>query len=169
MNTSAKTWGYRGRVWESKTWEYRGRVIEEDFYGSDGRLRKTRTGYLIRRLGKGPNDYEPGSFPTLAQAKKEIDKMTPTLIRVPERFYVDHMERALPTPEDVGNRRSHAMIRADDPALGELLDDAEHYAYPHMFGREYAGLVASAKATVRAIRNVIGWEGAEPEVLRLRR
>lgn len=89
-------------------------------------------------------------------------------IRVPERFYVDHMERDLPTPEDIGNARNYVTIRVDDPALHELLGDAEYYA--DVFGPDLApiGVRASARATVRAIRNAVGWEGCPGTLLYLR-
>lgn len=91
-------------------------------------------------------------------------------IKLPPAFYDDHDERDLPTPEDVGNAKSYVLVRADDPALRELLDDAEHYAHPYgPDGEGLGGLRSSAKATVRAIRDVIGWDDAEPEILRLRR
>jgi len=140
----------------AKTWEYRGRVIEEDYYGSDGRLRKTRTGYLIRRLGTRADHYEPGSFPTLAEAKKEIDKMTPTLIRVPAKFFNDHEERGCePYCTPVKQTSRFVWLRPDDEGLDELLDDARHYAEPDQFGdwgRENSGIVRSAAATVLAIQ-----------------
>lgn len=91
-------------------------------------------------------------------------------IKLPPAFYDDHDERDLPTPEDVGNAKSYVLVRADDPALRELLDDAEHYAHPYgPDGEGLGGLRSSAKATVRAIRDVIGWDDAEPEIQRLRR
>ena len=91
-------------------------------------------------------------------------------IKLPPAFYDDHDERDLPTPEDVGNAKSYVLVRADDPALRELLDDAEHYAHPYgPDGEGLGGLRSSAKATVRAIRDVIGWDDAEPEILRSRR
>jgi len=98
--------------------------------------------------------------------------MTATLvktIRIPERFYVDHMERDLDTPEDIGKCKTHAIVRADDQHLGELLSDAEHYAHPSGPDACPPGIIMSAKATVRAIRNVIGWDDACPEIKRLRR
>lgn len=91
-----------------------------------------------------------------------------TTIRIPDKFYVDHMERGRPTPADIGRCRTHAVVRADDPALGELLDDAEHYAVPPTPDCS-RGLILSAVATVRAIRNVIGWDDAGPRVLPLRK
>ena len=83
--------------------------------------------------------------------------MTPeiVLIRIPQRFYDEHGERDLPAPVVQQATRSHYFIRADDPALDELVSDAAHYAeggidthdFPHLFG-----LVASARATLHAIR-----------------
>jgi hypothetical protein len=89
-------------------------------------------------------------------------------IKIPDRFYIDHMERSLPTPEDIGSFKNHALIRADDAALGELLSDAEHYAHPSGPDAAPRGVITSAKATVRAIRNVIGWDDAEPSIKALR-
>lgn len=96
-------------------------------------------------------------------------KPTPKTIRIPERFYVDHMERDLPTPEDIGESTRYAVVRADDPALPELLNDAEYYAHPFGPDAGPAGVTMSAKATVRAIRDVIGWDDAEPAIARLRK
>jgi len=89
-------------------------------------------------------------------------------IRVPAYFYTDHLDRALDTPADLGKCRSHAVVSADDPHLAELLDDAEHYAHPSGPDSCARGLIASAKATVRAIRDVIGWDDACPAIKRLR-
>lgn len=94
-------------------------------------------------------------------------------IKIPDRFYIDHMERSLPTPEDVGSFKNHVLIRTDDPALPELLNDAEHYAVMTERRGRYdcmpRGIVASAAATVRAIRNVIGWDNADPKIKLLRK
>ena len=94
-------------------------------------------------------------------------------IRLPDRFMDDHHERGLATPEDIGNSQTYSVVRADDPALRELLNDAEHYAVMTERRGRYdcmpRGIVASAAATVRAIRNVTGWDDAAPEIKRLRR
>ena len=79
----------------------------------------------------------------------------PILIRIPRAFLDDHAERDLPTPAIEKVERYHYRIRADDPALDELVSDAAHYAegginthdFPHLFG-----LVGSARATLHAIR-----------------
>jgi hypothetical protein len=101
--------------------------------------------------------------------KPNEDTMKPKTIRIPDRFYVDHMERALDTPADLGKCKTHAIVSVDDPHLGELLDDAEHYAHPSGPDACGRGLIMSAKATVRAIRNVIGWDDACPAIKELRK
>ena len=94
-------------------------------------------------------------------------------IRLPSRFLDDHYDRGLPTPKDIGNSQTYALVRSDDPAICELLDDAEHYAVmTNRGGRSDCmpqGLVASAASTVRAIRNVIGWDDASPAITELRK
>jgi hypothetical protein len=76
------------------------------------------------------------------------------LIRIPRRFYRDHMERDLPTPEIVRSTKQHIYIASDDPALPELLNDAEYYADP--WGPDGGiGLRLSAVATVKAIKSQI--------------
>jgi hypothetical protein len=73
-----------------------------------------------------------------------------TLIRIPKRFLDDHLERDLPTPEIVRETSLHYFIASGDPAIGELIEDARHYAD----GLDEAprGIVMSARATLRAIR-----------------
>lgn len=64
------------------------------------------------------------------------------------RFYVDHDERALPTPHDHSVARSYVLLHPEDPDLPELLDDARHYAHPH--GPDGAPHISSAaKALLR--------------------
>ena len=75
------------------------------------------------------------------------------LIKLPLTFYQDHEERDLDTPQPVQTTRTHVIVRADDPALDELLSDAMHYADSvASMGREYFGLCMSARATERAIK-----------------
>jgi len=74
------------------------------------------------------------------------------LIRVPAKFFSDHEDRDCEPYCDPARRSSRSVwLRPDDKGLDELLDDAKHYAFPNMFDDEYAGLVRSAKATVKAI------------------
>lgn len=72
-------------------------------------------------------------------------------INLPRRFYWDHLERDLPTPEILQSNRAHIVVDAADPAMAEYLDDAEHYATGSM-DMLPPGLRASAIATVAAIR-----------------
>lgn len=93
-------------------------------------------------------------------------------IRIPSRFIDDHFDRGLPTPADTSTSDRYAIIKADDPHLIALLGDAEHYAAMTERRGRYdcmpRGIVASAKATVRAIRNVIGWDGCPTDIAYLR-
>lgn len=101
-------------------------------------------------------------------------------IAVPSRFYYEALSVALSNsgqriacgmPEVSEDRKRTVVVRADDPNLSNLLNLAEGYSNPS----EDVGLSLpqsirnSAVATVRAIRNVIGWEGAEPHVQLLRK
>lgn len=76
------------------------------------------------------------------------------VIQIPKRFYDDHVERDLEAPSIVHQTAKHYWIKADDPALNELKDDAEFYASMGMdyWDKSCAGLVSSARATAKAIR-----------------
>lgn len=74
------------------------------------------------------------------------------LIRLPRRFFIDHLERDLETPEIHRETLTHVWVSPDDPALPELESDAEYYSDPAGFERVYFGLCMSARATLRAIR-----------------
>ena len=50
------------------------------------------------------------------------------LVRVPQHFFDDHAHRALPAPEIVGVTREHYWVRAEDPELEELYEDARLYS-----------------------------------------
>jgi hypothetical protein len=75
------------------------------------------------------------------------------LIKLPKCFFVDHSERDLDTPVVIKETADHVMVSADDPALPELLSDAEFYAESSSYmGKQYFGLCMSARATARAIK-----------------
>lgn len=76
------------------------------------------------------------------------------LIRIPWKFYLDHYERGLATPEETRTTKAHVYISADDPHLISLWDDASHYA--HKFGPDLCpSIKASAKATLAAIEKAM--------------
>jgi len=79
--------------------------------------------------------------------------MADVLIRIPKRFLNDHLERDLPAPAIVRETKSHCFIDPRDPAIGELANDAGHYAD----GLDEAplGIVLSARATLRAIQRAV--------------
>lgn len=71
-----------------------------------------------------------------------------SLVRLPKRFFQDHEDRFLPTPAIVKETRYHYFVEIDDEHLGELFDDASHYAsHPDYASTCGLGLVASARAT----------------------
>jgi hypothetical protein len=59
-----------------------------------------------------------------------VTEVASDLVRIPQKFFVDHSERDLPTPTVVKETKSHFFIKRDDPAWAELVDDARHYADP---------------------------------------
>jgi hypothetical protein len=70
-------------------------------------------------------------------------------LRLPRRFFYDHAERDLPTPVVIRKTKSHVFVDGHDPAIGELINDAEYYANPYgPNGGE--GLKKSAIATILA-------------------
>ena len=76
-------------------------------------------------------------------------------LRIPKRFYKDHVWRDLPTPAIVRETARHYFIDTEDIAkLAELYSDAQYHADYSMteeVGRSFLGVVSSAVATVRAI------------------
>lgn len=75
-----------------------------------------------------------------------------TTLRLPRTFYDDHVARDLPGGIVHNATKSHVHVTLDPLELAELLSDARHYASEWKFmGREFAGLGASARATVRVI------------------
>jgi len=80
------------------------------------------------------------------------------LIKIPSRFYWDHYERDLESPEIVKETKSHLWIRKDDENLSELYSDADYYAIPYIDTRpgDYLwGIVVSARATVKALEKAV--------------
>lgn len=74
------------------------------------------------------------------------------IYRLPPTFYDDHVSRDLPSGEEVRRTKSHVFVNLTDEERAELLSDARHYASPSMgFSADYPGLVASARATIKAL------------------
>jgi hypothetical protein len=89
-----------------------------------------------------------GVFPLIQLHEGETQMKT---ISLPRLFYWDHLERDLPTPEMVQSNKAHIIVNRDDPAMNDLLEDAEFYASDAM-DQLPPGLKSSAKATVNAIK-----------------
>ena len=79
-------------------------------------------------------------------------------IKVPQRFYLDHVNRDLPAGKIIKSTSKHFIIEVDQATFDELLNDAQFYADAsyviEQMGREYIGLVRSAQSTVRALQAV---------------
>ena len=84
-------------------------------------------------------------------------------MRLPERFFLDHCDRALPTPHVIKWVGRYALVYRDDPSMSELLSDAEHYAHPSGPDDCPSGIIMSAKATVRAIKKAEAETNAEAQ------
>lgn len=87
-----------------------------------------------------------------------------SLIKLPSRFFVDHMERDLDTPVVVKETQTHVWVNLDDPAMAELESDAEYYSDHTGFDRAYFGLCASARATLNAIKKARAEEKGSKDV-----
>jgi hypothetical protein len=73
------------------------------------------------------------------------------MIKIPKRFYIDHIERDLPAPKILRETKSHYFIDGQDTtAFQELVSDAEFYAEPNIDG--YPHLVVAARAMLKAIQ-----------------
>ena len=74
------------------------------------------------------------------------------LFKIPRRFYDDHRWRDLDTPRAWKETKRHVWIDPSDPALLELVSDAEHYAHP--YGPDDGPqLATAARALLRAFNS----------------
>lgn len=76
-----------------------------------------------------------------------------SLLRLPRLFFEDHGNRDLPTPEPVRETKKHVFVRREDAAVRDLLEDAQFYCDPYGPDLAPRGLIASARATVKAIQS----------------
>lgn len=72
-------------------------------------------------------------------------------VRIPLTFYFDHKWRDLDTLELVKKTKRHGWIRADDPALPELISDAKFHADPYG-PSEPPGIKRAPRALLHAIK-----------------
>ena len=70
-------------------------------------------------------------------------------VRIPRHFFDDHRWRDLPTPAVRRETRRHYWIDPEDPAVPELVNDAEFYA--HAYGPDTPGLRTAAIALLKAL------------------
>lgn len=82
--------------------------------------------------------------------------MATNFFRIPRAFYDDHFERELPTPKAIWGipmypPKGGYIIAADDPALPELINDAQYYAHADGPDEAPPGLKRAAKALLAAL------------------
>jgi hypothetical protein len=75
-------------------------------------------------------------------------------VTIPSVFYWDHVDRDLPAGEIIKSyANGRLFVRLDEDEFNELLSDAEYYAEGGGgLTSEYRGLMASARATVKALK-----------------
>lgn len=84
------------------------------------------------------------------------------LLQIPRRFIIDHEARELPTPVYAETSTRNIWIWSDDPALPELIDDAEYYCDPYGPGsgdRDYIGVRNSARSMLKALKRQDAYAG----------
>lgn len=78
-------------------------------------------------------------------------------VKVPARFFDDHCDRDLGEGcNEISRNSKGVIVEFTDAALAELLNDAKYYAtgFSGEDAVEIRGLIASARATVKAIQAV---------------
>jgi hypothetical protein len=75
-------------------------------------------------------------------------------VSLPPAFYDDHVGRGLPSGQELTRTTGRVSVELDQDSYRDLLEDAELYVDMGVaeFGREMLGLIASARATVVALR-----------------
>lgn len=89
---------------------------------------------------------------------------TSVTVDLPPTFYLDHVARDLPAGRVVKELVKKVRVELDQAGYDDLLDDAEHYCSDYT-DWELQGLVASARATVAALRKVERPATAGPVVI----
>ena len=77
-------------------------------------------------------------------------------LRLPPRFYDDHVSRDLPGGVEVHRTKTYILADLTAGDLAELRDDAAYYVSEGgWMDRDHRGIVASARATLKAIDKAI--------------
>lgn len=74
--------------------------------------------------------------------------------RLPRRFAMDHWHRDCGRNDEIiRETKTHLYVEMDAEGYGDMESDADYYADAGSeMGRDYAGLIASARATLAALR-----------------
>jgi len=77
--------------------------------------------------------------------------MSTVTVKLPPRFYWDHVERGLPGGKMLHCGKTQVTVELDLDAYNDLRSDALYYSDSSQFDAEYRGLSASARATYRQL------------------
>jgi hypothetical protein len=82
-------------------------------------------------------------------------------VSLPPAFHDDHVSRGLPSGQEVARTQRRVSVDLDEDGHRDLLEDAEFYVDMGVaeFGREMLGLIASARATIVALRRAVADRG----------
>lgn len=76
-------------------------------------------------------------------------------VKLPPAFYWDHRFRDLPSGEVVKETSRYVLVNLTPDELAEIESDASYYATEGKYmGRHLQGIVSSARATLRRIKNL---------------
>lgn len=83
----------------------------------------------------------------------DVGTAATVVVKVPPRFYDDHVSRDLPAGTEIKRGRDLVTVELTADELAELRSDATHYA-DSSNGFEDRGLVQSARATVKRLAGI---------------
>jgi hypothetical protein len=81
------------------------------------------------------------------------DETPEAIYQLPKAFYLDHIYRDLPGGWVTNETAKNLSVSMTQQERDELLSDAEFYVDQgtQVFGREMMGMIASARATIKAL------------------
>jgi hypothetical protein len=114
-------------------------------------------GLLVRVVKDGKTSFKLNPTRRALRSEKSAAGATQApakayVVTVPPVFYADHVTRDLPAGRVVKQTKRAVTVELTADELAELRSDAEHYAHSMAdAGFEGRGLIASAKATLKAL------------------
>ncbi len=76
-------------------------------------------------------------------------------IKIKPKYGQDALDRCLDIGTYITENKAAMVLECTPEQLHELKSDARHYATPGNFGNDYRGLVLSARASLKMIREQV--------------